>query len=129
MPTPSGHTCAIRASRVCGTAVYNAKGDKIGEVEDVMLDKMSNDILFAVLGCGGFLGIGEKYHAVPWALLDYSDAKDGYIVPLSDDQLKSAPVHDIGELEKDDGRLAGMVTEYYGRFGAPASTGAVPGRH
>ena len=58
MPTPSGHTDAIAASRVIGTEVYNAAGDHIGTIEDVMLEKTSNGIMFAVIGFGGFLGIG-----------------------------------------------------------------------
>ena len=71
MPTASGHTDAIRASRVIGTTVYNTAGDSIGEIEDVILEKTANDIMFAVVGFGGFLGIGEKYHALPWSVLDY----------------------------------------------------------
>ena len=55
MPTASGHTDAIRASRVIGTEVYNAAGDHIGSIEDVMLEKTSNGIMFAVIGFGGFL--------------------------------------------------------------------------
>ncbi|MGE0652405.1 MAG: PRC-barrel domain-containing protein, partial [Alphaproteobacteria bacterium] len=42
MTTARGHTSAILASKVKGTAVYNAKGDKIGQVEDVVLDKESD---------------------------------------------------------------------------------------
>ena len=41
--------------------------DKIGKVEDIMLDKTSNNIMFAVVGFGGVLGMGEKYHPLPWA--------------------------------------------------------------
>ena len=65
MTTTSGHTSAILASRVKGTAVYNDSGDKIGTVEDIVLDKQSNRIMFAALGFGGFLGMGEKYYPVP----------------------------------------------------------------
>src|SRR3954470_4586095 len=50
MTTSSGHTTAILASRVKGTSVYNGQGDKIGTVEDVVLDKQSNRIMFAALG-------------------------------------------------------------------------------
>ena len=103
MPTPSGHTRAIRASRVIGTSVYAGNGDKIGEVEDVMLDKMSNEIMFAVVGFGGFLGIGEKYHPLPWAMLDYVDDKGGYVVNVSKDQLEAAPAHSIKDLTDNDG--------------------------
>ena len=60
MTTPSGHTTAIRAKKVIGTKVQDTSGRKIGEVEDVMLDKQSNSIMFAVIGFGGFLVIAEK---------------------------------------------------------------------
>jgi sporulation protein YlmC with PRC-barrel domain len=75
MPTATGHTQAIAASRVKNTNVYNTGGEKIGRVEDVVLDKLSNNIMFAVIGFGGFLGMGEKYHPIPWSLLDYDKQK------------------------------------------------------
>src|SRR5262245_29782137 len=53
MTTPSGHTSAIRAKKVIGTTVKNSAGQKIGQVEDIVLDKMSNNIIFAVVGFGG----------------------------------------------------------------------------
>jgi sporulation protein YlmC with PRC-barrel domain len=103
MPTTSGHTDAIRASRVIGTTVYNTAGDNIGEIKDIILEKTANDIMFAVIGFGGFLGIGEKYHAVPWSLLDYDPERGGYVVPFTKEQLKAAPAYDIDELTRDDG--------------------------
>src|SRR5690606_11363871 len=81
MPTASGHTTAIRATRAVGTDIYNLDGKKIGKIEDLVLDKTDNAIMFAVAGFGGFLGIGEKYHALPWASLDYSADTGGYVVP------------------------------------------------
>lgn len=106
MTTVTGHTEAIPASRVIGTNVYNAAGESIGSIEDVMLGKTSNDIMFAVVGFGGFLGIGEKYHAVPWSTLDYDTRLGGYVVPFSTDQLKAAPAYSVKELTEDDGRVA-----------------------
>ena len=44
MTTSSGHTTAILASKVKGTAVYNGSGEKIGTVEDIVLDKQSNQV-------------------------------------------------------------------------------------
>jgi sporulation protein YlmC with PRC-barrel domain len=76
MTTHTGHTEAIPASKVMGTPVYNTAGDHIGTIEDVMLDKTSNGIMFAVIGFGGFLGIGEKYHAIPWSVLDYQRSQE-----------------------------------------------------
>lgn len=104
MTTATGHTEAIQASRVIGTDVYNTEGKHIGTIEDVMLDKTTNSIMFAVIGFGGFLGIGEKYHAIPWSSLDYEKNRGGYVVPFSKEQLQAAPVHDISDLTKGDGR-------------------------
>jgi sporulation protein YlmC with PRC-barrel domain len=106
MTTYTGHTDAIQASRVIGTEVYNAAGDHIGTIEDVMLDKTSNGIMFAVIGFGGFLGIGEKYHAIPWSVLDYEKSRGGYVVPFTKEQLKGAPAHSINELTGADGEAA-----------------------
>ena len=106
MTTLSGHTDAIRASRVIGTSVYNSAGKAIGTIEDVVLDKSSNGIMFAVIGFGGFLGIGEKYHAIPWSLLDYDEKQGGYIVPFTKEQLMGAPAYSIDELTRSDGKDA-----------------------
>src|SRR5690606_16454646 len=114
MTTASGHTEAIQASRVIGTEVYNTEGQHIGSIEDVMLEKTSNNIMFAVIGFGGFLGIGEKYHAIPWSTLDYAPERGGYVVPFSKEQLEAAPVHEINELIGGDGRKVREASyDYY----------------
>jgi sporulation protein YlmC with PRC-barrel domain len=114
MATTSGHTSAIRAKKVLGTKVTDAAGKKIGEVEDVVLDKQSNSILFAVIGFGGFLGIAEKYHPVPWAALDYDESEGAYVVDYTKEQLQAAPVGSIDELTRDDGlQFRDRVYEYY----------------
>lgn len=113
MPTTTGHTRAIRASKVTGTSVYNAEGDSIGKLEDVVLDKLSNRIMFAVVGVGGILGMGEKYHAIPWSVLNYDEAKDGYLIPFSTDVLKGAPSYSVEELTRDDGDVRTNAYAYY----------------
>jgi sporulation protein YlmC with PRC-barrel domain len=114
MTTSSGHTTAILASKVKGTAVYNKSGDKIGTIEDVVLDKQSNRIMFAALGAGGFLGAGERYYPVPWALLNYSDSLGGYVVPLDKDRLEKAPAcDDIKDLTRHDGSLSSLRAQSY----------------
>jgi sporulation protein YlmC with PRC-barrel domain len=104
MPTASGHTTAIRAGKVIGTQVYDASGNRIGEIEDVMLEKTSNNIMFAVVGFGGFLGMGEKYHPVPWSELHYDEKRDGYTVSFTRDQLEKAPADSLDALSREDGR-------------------------
>ena len=103
MATATGHTSAIRAKKVLGTTVKDTSGRKIGEIEDVVLDKQSNNILFAVVGFGGFLGIGEKYHPVPWSTLNYDEGQNAYIVDFTKEQLQAAPADSLDELTKNDG--------------------------
>ena len=102
MPTSTGHTTAIRAKKVIGTAVKDTSGEKIGVVEDIVLDKQSNSILFAVVGFGGVLQMGEKFHPLPWAALNYDEEEDAYVVPYTKDELESAPADTIAELTKDE---------------------------
>ena len=113
MTTASGHTRAILASKVKGTSVYNTAGNKIGHVEDVVLDKKSESIMFAALGFGGLLGMGEKYAPVPWSLLDYNPDKGGYVVPMSEDMIKKAPAYDLSDLTKDDGAFSDVRAKSY----------------
>jgi sporulation protein YlmC with PRC-barrel domain len=103
MSTASGHTSAIRAKKVLGTAVEDTTGTKIGEIEDIVLDKETNNILFAVVGFGGFLGVGEKYHPLPWSMLDYDPEDDSYVVNVTKEQLKAAPADSIEALTSNDG--------------------------
>ena len=116
MTTSSGHTTAILASKVKGTTVYNDAGDKIGTVEDIVLDKTSNQIMFAALGFGGVMGIGEKYYPIPWSLLNYNEDKGGYVVPLNKERIESAPPYDLKDLTKHDGSLGGIREKTYSYY-------------
>ena len=115
MPTKSGHTTAIRARKVIGTTVLNTQGEKVGEIEDVVLDKTSDRIMFAVVGLGGFLGIGEKYHPLPWAALHFDEGVNSYVIPYSREQLLAAPADTMAELTRGDGVAAfhNRAMEYY----------------
>jgi len=105
----------ISADKVQGTAVYNAEGDKLGSVDDVMLDKMSGNVAYAVMSFGGFLGMGEKHHPLPWNMLTYSTTHDGYVVNLSKQQLEEAPTFDRGGQDAlRDPAYGERVHDYYG---------------
>ena len=81
----------IAASKVNGTKVYNAAGESLGSVYDLMLDKQSGRVSYAIMSFGGFLGIGEKYHPLPWSELTYNTAQDGYVANLDKRILENAP--------------------------------------
>jgi sporulation protein YlmC with PRC-barrel domain len=83
----------ISASKVQGTNVYNTDGDSLGEVYDVMIDKQSGKVAYAIMSFGGFLGVGEDYHPLPWNTLKYDTRQGGYVVGLTREQLESAPTY------------------------------------
>lgn len=85
----------ISASKVQGTDVYNASGEHIGDLDDVMIDKTSGKVAYAVITFGGFLGMGKERRALPWAVLSYDTGKDGYVTQASDETLKKTP--DLGD--------------------------------
>ncbi len=116
MPTPAGHTSAIRAKKVIGSSVKDASGSQIGKIEDIVLDKMSDNVMFAVVGFGGVLGMGEKFHPVPWSTLSYEPSQDCYILNATKDELEKAPADTIDELTRADG--AAFRDEAYRHYGA-----------
>ena len=84
----------IAANKVKGANVYNPAGEKLGSVDDIMIDKVSGRAIYAVMSFGGFLGMGEMYHPLPWATLKYDALKGGYVVNLDKRQLEGAPYYD-----------------------------------
>ena len=91
-------TSLISAGKVQGTNVYNTQGDSLGEVYDVMIDKMSGKVAYAVMSFGGFLGMGNRYHPLPWSTLKYDTRQGGYVVGLTKQQLEGAPTYASNEL-------------------------------
>jgi sporulation protein YlmC with PRC-barrel domain len=116
MTTASGHTNAIRAKKVIGTDVRDPAGKSIGKVEDIFLEKQSNNIMYAVVGFGGFLGMGEKYHPLPWSVLNYDEDQGAYVVNLTKEQLAAAPADSLDALTQSDGQ--GYRDRVYGYYKA-----------
>ena len=81
----------IESDRVEGTNVYDPAGNEIGEIKRLMIEKLSGRIPYAVMSFGGFLGIGEEEHAIPWNKLEYDRSLGGYRTDITEKQLKGAP--------------------------------------
>ena len=103
----------IAAEKVKGTDVYNRAGEKLGSVEDIMIDKVSGRAIYAVMSFGGFLGMGEKHHPLPWATLKYDTQKGGYVVNLDKKQLEGAPSYDRDSEFKWTPEYGRKVDSYY----------------
>ena len=81
----------IGSDKVEGTAVYGADDSKIGSIERVMIDKASGRVSYAVLGFGGFLGLGNDHYPLPWQSLKYDTRLGGYVTGVTEKQLRGAP--------------------------------------
>ena len=81
LPTQAG---VMRASRLIGLPVKNKNGDKLGTIEDIAIDASSGVVAYAALAHGGFLGIGEKWIAIPWREL--ARTADGAAIVLEVDE-------------------------------------------
>src|SRR3546814_10779129 len=75
----------IASDKVEGTAVYDLDGERLGHIHNFMIDKHSGEVLYAVMSFGGFLGIGEHYHPLPWKVLKYDEERGGYVVGINKD--------------------------------------------
>lgn len=81
----------ISSKKVEGTTVYGAGDQKVGTIEDIMIDKVTGKSAYAVMKFGGFLGMGEDHHPVPWGKLTYDTSLGGYRTDITEEQLKGAP--------------------------------------
>ncbi len=50
----------IGSDKVEGTPVYRSNGQRVGQIERIMIDKISGKVAYAVMSFGGFMGIGEE---------------------------------------------------------------------
>jgi len=87
-----------RGSKLIGADVDNPQGERLGDIKDVVFDAQGR-IEYAVLAFGGFLGMGEKYFAVPWGALKPAAGQkpgdyDHYVLSIDKERLKNAPGFD-----------------------------------
>ena len=109
----SQHDC-ISSDKVEGTAVYNHAGDKLGSIDDLVIDKVSGQVRYAVMEFGGFLGMGTDRYPLPWSMLKYDTAKEGYVVPVDKTQLDNAPHYPDGDVPVFTPDYGRRVNNHYG---------------
>jgi len=103
----------IASNRVEGTAVYNRQGEKLGSVHHFMVDKRSGKVEYAVMSFGGFLGMGDSYHPLPWNMLSYDTNQEGYVVDLDKRVLQQAPSYQPDQEPRFDRAYGEEVYGYY----------------
>src|SRR5688572_10248465 len=104
----------IASDKVEGTAVYNRQGERLGSVYNFMVDKRSGQVAYAVMSFGGFLGIGDSYHPLPWKSLTYDTSLGGYVVDLDKQRLQEAPSYTSRESPTWNRDYGDRIDRYYG---------------
>jgi len=107
----------ISSRRVEGAEVHNRQDERLGTIHSVMIEKRSGKAAYAVMSFGGFLGMAERVHPVPWEMLTYDVDLGAYVVDLSSDQLRNAPTLRLDQADRPRDRAYDEeVTGYYGRL-------------
>lgn len=90
--SPSNQTFRIqKASDLIGKPVQNPDGEQLGEVQDLAIDGEHGRVAYVVLSFGGFLGVGEKWFAIPTESLTLPKSAKHFVLAMDKDRLKSAP--------------------------------------
>ncbi|AMK23181.1 MULTISPECIES: PRC-barrel domain-containing protein [Sphingomonadaceae] len=111
--TAIGTTMLICAEDVRGMAVHGRDGDKLGTIDKLVLDKRTGQVAYVILSSGGFLGLGQSYHPIPWATFRYEEKQDSYAVAIDKRLLEGAPSFRPDSAPVFDESYGRRVTDYY----------------
>ncbi|MGO4305770.1 PRC-barrel domain-containing protein [Cupriavidus sp. RAF12] len=81
----------MAASSLDGTKVYASDNEHVGQISEIMIDVQSGRVAYAVLTTGGFLGIGDTLHAIPWSALVMDTDEKCFRLGLTAERIKNAP--------------------------------------
>lgn len=94
MNTEVGDWRVLSASTLKGDDVVNERDEKLGKIEELMIDVEKGRVAYAVLSFGGFLGMGDKLFAIPWNALRIDREEKRFVLDVPKDKLEKAPGFD-----------------------------------
>ena len=115
----------ISSSKVEGTVVYNRQGERLGTISNFMVNKRSGQVVYAVMSFGGFLGLGQRCHPLPWKVLTYDTGMGGYVIDLDKDTLRNAPSYAMDQAPTWSQAYGSSIDEYYDRPDRPRDERAI----
>ena len=84
----------LSCGSLIGTSVKNRQGENLGDLKEIMVDTNSGRVAYAVLSFGGFLGLGDKYFAIPWDAFTVNTSDETLILNVDKERLENAPGFD-----------------------------------
>ncbi|MBE0507729.1 MAG: PRC-barrel domain-containing protein [Marinospirillum sp.] len=107
-------TALLSAATVTGNEVCNLQDEKLGKIQDIMLDLTEGKIRYAVLSSGGFLGMGDRLFAVPWKALKLDRENHRFLLNVDIERLKNAPGFDKDQWpDMADSTWSSKIESYY----------------
>lgn len=104
----------LSASTLAGDKVINSKGEKLGKVEDIMIDVDTGRVAYVVLSFGGFMGIGDKLFAIPWQAMRVDERQHCFVLDMDKSRLERAPGFDKSNWpDMSDPAFGSQVHSYY----------------
>jgi PRC-barrel domain len=91
MATAHPDRMLISSEDVNGTNVFGPGDTEIGEIDHLLIEKVSGCVAYAVMSFGGFLGLAHSHYPIPWSALKYDTALGGYKTGITEAQLRDAP--------------------------------------
>jgi sporulation protein YlmC with PRC-barrel domain len=118
-----------RVSEIIGKTVVDNQNQKVGKVEDLLMDNASC-VGYVILSHGGLLGIGEKYVPIPWSQFAVQggtvrvDSSGDVVVNISKAKLEQAPNFDKSKWDDlNKGDMHQKIDQYYAEAGMQSPTG------
>ena len=113
--------------------VVNKKGDDMGQVQTFVVDMREGLIAFALVSFGGFLGITDKWFAIPWAVLKWRPDTLKFVLDMPEEVLKQAPGMDkdrwLEEIDRwQEEKDLELLDRYYTHHGYESYLGVVQQR-
>jgi sporulation protein YlmC with PRC-barrel domain len=110
---PVGRRSLISANDVRGKIVNGRDGDKLGTVDKLILDERTGQVAYVILSTGGFLGLGQSYHPIPWSALRHEEKHGGYVAAIDKRLLEGAPSFRPDSAPIFDDDYGRRVTDYF----------------
>ena len=105
----------MAADTLEGDRVVTPKGDDLGTIQDIMIDVQRGRVAYAVMSCGGVLGLGDKLFAIPWNALTLDADRKCFVLDADPARFEKAPGFDKDHWPSmADNQWASRVHDFYG---------------
>jgi len=111
----------LTATTIIGDKVYNNEDEKLGDIKDIMINVWDGRIEYVVVEFGGFLGIGEKFFAVPFGALELDTSRHAFVMNQQREVLENAPGFDKDHWPETNSHGMEPTKNYWGSFMGPNS--------